>query len=87
MSIVCAGNKSASGKIVEGAGTLLGIVVSSSSSLTLKVYDNVAGSGAVMMETTAAITAPFSIPIMGEFANGLFVTVGGSGNFAVIYER
>lgn len=87
MTVVCAGNKSSTGKITEGQGECFGIMVASSSSLTLKVWDSVDGTGNVLLNTTAPITAPFFIPLIGNFSNGLFVTVGGSGNFSVMYER
>ena len=87
MTIVAVGNQSASAKIVEGGGELLGIYVASSSSLTLKVWDGVTAAGPVIVNTTAAITAPGFHPMPATFVNGIYVTIGGTGNYSVHYER
>lgn len=73
---------------VAGDGRLHGIFVATSTSLTLKIYDNVNGqSGTVLMPTTAAITAPTWITFPASFSSGLSVTIGGSGTFTLVYTR
>jgi hypothetical protein len=89
MTIVAVGNQTASAKIVEGAGRLLGVVVATSTSGTLKVWDGIDGStGPVIMNTTEAITAPRFWFLTCDFENGIYVTRGGTAaNYTVIYEQ
>lgn len=77
---------SASGLVKTGPGLLKGIAIGSSTSLTLKLWDNTSAAGTVILETTAAITAPTFLQIPAAFSNGLFVTVGGAGTFTVFYQ-
>lgn len=78
---------SASGLVFSGAGQLAGIIIGSSSSLTLKLWDNNAASGAVLLDTTGAFTAPTFLDCLNVgFTNGLFVTIGGSGTFTVVWH-
>lgn len=79
--------QSASAKIEDGPGTIVGIFVTSSSSLTLKAWDNNVASGNVIFDTTAAITAPAYYPITAAFRTGLFITIGGTGKYTVFYTR
>jgi hypothetical protein len=80
-------NISASAVIKAGEGELLGILVSSSTSGTLKAWDNAtAASGTVIFNTTAAITAPMWIPCPAAFVNGLFITIGGTADICVVYR-
>lgn len=80
---------SATGLVSDKRGQLLGIFVSSSSSGTLKAWDNTAASGTVIFETTGTITAPVFLACPVEFGNvaggGLFITVGGTIAFTVVY--
>jgi hypothetical protein len=82
---VSSGPKTASGQISANSGTLLGIFVSSSSSLTLKAWDSLTAANTVLFDTTAAITAPAYIPVNMTFSTGLYITIGGSGSFAAVY--
>jgi len=75
----------ASGTVKVGDGVLLGVIVSSSTSLTIKLWDNTAASGTVLVDTTAAITAPTFIPMPVAFGTGLFATLGGTGSAAFVY--
>lgn len=79
--------KSASAVIETGNGELIGIFVSSSSSGTLKAWDNVAASGTVIFDTTDTITAPCFLACPANFSNGLFVTIGGTVKYTVCYSR
>jgi hypothetical protein len=79
------GPKTASGQISASSGALIGIFVSSSSSLTLKAWDGLTAAGTVLFDTTAAVTAPAYIPVNMAFSTGLYITIGGSGSFAAIY--
>lgn len=80
-------NMSASGMISDKPCRIAGIIVSSSSSLTLKAWDNSAASGAVVFDTTAAITAPTSLSCHNIGTSvGLYITFGGTGNICVAWH-
>ncbi len=75
-------NMSATGNVMTGAGRLAGILVSSSTSLTLKAQDG----AATIFNTTGAITAPSFINCFNVgFTTSLVITIGGSGDFCVVY--
>lgn len=80
-------NISASALIKSGTGRIRGIFVASASSTpTIKVWDNTAGSGDVLVNTftpTAATFYEFGDP---AFVTGLYVTIGGTVDCTVIYE-
>ena len=88
-SIIPAGSTkilTASGVVKADQGVLLGVIVSSSSSLTIKLWDSAtAASGTVLVDTTAAITAPTYIPLPVAFSNGCYATLGGTGSAAFVY--
>ena len=65
--------------VLKGAeGQLLGVLVSSTSSGTIKLWDNAtAASGTVLIDTfTPAGTGWFPLPF--QFKNGCYVTIGGT---------
>jgi hypothetical protein len=69
-------------------GVLIGILISSATSGTIKAWDNpTAGSGTVLFDTTAALTltAPLYVPVNMAFATGLFLTIGGTISCAAVY--
>lgn len=74
---------SASGSAKTGAGVLGGILVGTSTSLTIKVWDNTSAAGTVIVETTAALTAGQFLRIPAAFSTGCFVTIGGTGTITV----
>lgn len=73
--------------VPDGGARIVGIMVSTSTSLTLKLWDNTAGSGTVLMNTTAAITAPVFWPVRITCKAGCYVTFGGTGTITVYWER
>lgn len=81
-------NLSGSGAIApDGGFRIVGIFVSTSASLTLKLWDNPAAAGTVLLATTAAITAPAYYPVRVSGANGGFCTFGGTGTITIYWER
>ena len=76
----------ATGLVSGVPGRLVGIFVQTSSSLTLKLWDNNAASGGVIIDTTATISAPAFYPIEVDFNTALFATFGGTGSVAFIIE-
>jgi hypothetical protein len=77
-------NLSASGLVKDGPGALLGIFVASSSSGTVKVWDNSAGSGTVLVNATSVAAATF-YPMPGRFNTGCYVTIGGTADITVFW--
>ncbi len=80
-------NMTATGIVFTGAGRLAGIIVSTSSSLTIKAWDNTAGSGTIIFNTTASLVAATSYNCFNiGFTTGLFLTVTGTGDFCVVWH-
>ena len=70
---------SASAEISAGPGALAGIFVSScSGSPTIKVWDNSAASGTVLVDTFTPVAATFYKYPDGAFNTGCYVTLGGT---------
>ena len=64
---------SASGLVYTGAGTVSAIIVSSHTSGTIKLWDNTAGSGTVLVDTYTYATGSQVIPLWGaKFNVGLY---------------
>ena len=71
-------NLSASGQALPRAGTLLGIFVASASSTpTIKVWDNTAGSGTIIVNTFTPVAGTF-YPIPARCRTGCFITISGT---------
>lgn len=77
-------NASASALIKTGAGELIGIHVNSSSSGTLKLWDNTAASGTVLVNTYSPNVGWNPMPF--SFKKGLYVTIGGTIDYSVSYS-
>jgi len=82
-------NGTTSQAIATGSGKLFGVVVNSHTSGTLKLWDNTAGSGTVILNTItfaagSGITLMFNTPI--AFNTGLFATVGGTIDYTFLYR-
>lgn len=77
-------NITASTSVKTGPGKLIGIFVASSSSGTIKLWDNTAGSGKVLVNTFSAVGATW-YPIPIRYSSGLFVTTGGTIDCTVVY--
>jgi hypothetical protein len=78
-------NLSASGLVRTGAGQLLGIFVASSSSGTVKVWDNTSAATTVIVNTTSVSAGTF-YPMPFAFNTGLFITIGGTADITVAFN-
>lgn len=81
-------NGTTSQAVKSTAGGFYGVVVNSHTSGTLKFWDNTAGSGTVLLNTiTFAAGSGINIifPMGVSFNTGLFVTVGGTIDYTVLY--
>jgi hypothetical protein len=86
---VTGGNECLNGSTTQlvktGPGHVLGIFVASSSSGTIKLWGNTAGSGAVIVNTFSAVAGTW-YPLPFPFKVGLFITVGGTIDYSISYS-
>jgi hypothetical protein len=69
----------ASGLIKTGAGRVNKIIVSATNAGTIKLWDNTAASGTVLLDTMTLPAAGTSIDLGGiAFSTGLFATIAGT---------
>jgi hypothetical protein len=78
-------NLSASALVRTGAGQLLGIFVASSSSGTVKLWDNTSAATTVIINTTSVAAGTF-YPVPATFSTGLYVTIGGTADITVFFN-
>lgn len=76
----------ASGLVITGPGRLAGYIVNSSSSGTLKAWDNTTGSSPVIHDTMALAVGMHMFPKPVRFATGLYLTVGGTISVTPVFE-
>jgi hypothetical protein len=81
-------NLSASAAIKSTSGVVYGFVVNSHTNGTLKLWDNTAGSGTVLLNTITFAAGPnfVSLPVGIVFGVGLFATIGGTADITIIWE-
>lgn len=70
-------NLSASGVVANAQGSILGVFCASASTGTLKLWNNTAGSGAIIVNTFS-LTAGTFYRIPASFAIGCYATIGGT---------
>ena len=75
-------NLSASGVVSNAQGAILGVFCASSSSGTLKLWNNTAGSGAIIVNTFSLVAATY-YPIPASFAIGCYATIGGTADITL----
>lgn len=77
----------ATGLAYTGPATVAGIIVSSHTSGTIKLWDNTAGSGTVLVDTITLGAAERFVPLYGVKAKtGIFATVGGTLAATMVYN-
>lgn len=80
-------NLTASGLVKTGSGYVMGIIIHSNSSGTIKLWDNTSAAGTVLDNTMTLGVDERFIPLFGKsFSTGLYVTVGGTADISVVYE-
>jgi hypothetical protein len=78
-------NLSASGIVATGPGVLVGVVINSHSSGTLKFWDNTSAATTVINNTMTLAAGERWIPLFGEkFTVGCYLTIGGTADVTVI---
>jgi hypothetical protein len=79
-------NLTASGLVKTGQGTVVGIIINSHTSGTLKLWDNTAGSGTVLCNTMTFAAGERFVPLYSaNFTTGLFATIGGTADITIVY--
>ena len=80
-------NLTASGAVKNTPGMLVGVVVNSHTSGTLKFWNNTAGSGTVLFNTITLAAGERWIPLFNaNFNVACFLTIGGTVDCTVIYK-
>jgi hypothetical protein len=81
-------NITADTTVKTGAGTIYGIIVNSHTSGTLKIWDNTASSGTVVMNTYtfASGSQYLSFPNGISFYTGLRADIGGTVDLTILYS-
>ena len=80
-------NATASTLVLTGAGKLSGIwVTSAASTPTIKVWDNTAASGTVLLETFTPTAAQMYTFPNARIGTGIYLTIGGTVNCTVFYD-
>lgn len=80
-------NLTASGQISAGPGILIGVVINSHTSGTLKFWNNTAASGTVLFNTITLAAGERYIPFYNaDFSVGCFLTIGGTADVTVMYK-
>ena len=77
-------NGSTSQVVKSGSGRVVGIFVASSSSGTIKLWDNTSAATTVLVNTFSATAATW-YPTPFAFGTGLYITVGGTIDYTVSY--
>lgn len=80
-------NGSTSQVVKSGSGVFAGFIVNSHTSGTLKFWDNTAASGSVLLNTITLPSGPgfYVFPVDISFGTGLYVTVGGTIDYTILY--
>lgn len=77
-------NLSASGQVKATGGVLCGIFVASTSAATVKLWDNTAATGAILINTHTIGAGWNAMPF--QFNNALFLTIAGTADMTVSYS-
>lgn len=80
-------NLTASGLVKTGFGNVDGIIISSHTSGTVKLWDSTTATGTVIVNTLAFNVGEHFVPLYDlVFNTGLFVTIGGTADITVVYR-
>jgi len=78
-------NLSASALLATGPGVLVGVVINSHSSGTLKFWDNTSAATTVIFNTITLAAGERYIDLFGaKFTTGCYLTIGGTADVTVI---
>jgi len=78
-------NLSASALLATGPGVLVGVVINSHSSGTLKFWDNTSAATTVIFNTITLAAGERFVPLYGaKFTVGCYLTIGGTADVTVV---
>lgn len=82
-------NGTTSQQIVAGAGRAYGVIVNSHTSGTMKLWDSLTATGTVIVNTFTfpAGSGMYIFPVSVDFYTGLFLTVGGTLDYTILYSK
>lgn len=82
-------NGTTSQSVVAGAGKFYGLIINSHSSGTIKLWDALTATGTVIMNTYTlpAGSQTVLLPTPVDFYTGLFITVGGTADYTILYSK
>lgn len=79
-------NLTASGLVKTGYGCVEGIIIASHTGGTLKLWDNTAGSGTVLVNTITFNVGEHFIDLFDTpFSTGCYATIGGTADITIVY--
>lgn len=75
--------------LVSGNGVVSGFIVNSHTSGTIKLWDSLTATGRVIVDTITLAAGPqvYTFPRPLNFVTGLFVTIGGTADITVVFNR
>jgi hypothetical protein len=80
-------NLSASALAKTGEGSVVGIVINSHTSGTIKLWDSLTAANTVLVNTITLAAGERFIPFYNlSFSVGLYVTIGGTADITVVYQ-
>jgi len=81
-------NGTTSQLVKTGAGRFYGFIVNSHTSGTIKFWDNTSAATTVLTNTITLAAGPqqWVFPVGINFATGLFVTIGGTIDYTILYK-
>ncbi len=81
-------NITASTLIATGQGTAQGVIISSHTNGTLKLWNNTSAATTVLVDTITFAVGERWIPFFGAYFNvGLYAEVGGTANLTIVYNN
>lgn len=82
-------NGTASALIRTGTGVVYGIIVNSHTNGTMKLWDNTSAAGTVLVNTFTfpSGSGVYKFPEAIEFYTGLFITIGGTLDYTILYQN
>lgn len=82
-------NGTTSQSIVAGGGKFYGLIINSHSSGTIKLWDALTATAPILLNTYTFTAGSQNIllPVPIDFNTGLFITVGGTVDYTILYTK
>lgn len=80
-------NLTASGAVKVGYGMVVGVVINSHTSGTLKLWDSLSATGTVICNTISFAVGEHYIDLFSAgFQTGLYATIAGTADITIVYK-